>query len=256
MKRLALLSVILATVLPGVLAAQALAAGGAACGSVHTVAIRADGSLWAWGWNTHGLLGDGTTTEQHSPELIEPGTTWTAVACGYNHTVAIRADGSLWAWGWNTYGQLGDGTTTSSTPRSRSARHELDGRRVRGRTHRRHPFRWHASGPGASTTTARSATARRPTGTPRSRSRRGRPGRPSPVASSTPSPSAPTAASGPGAGTPLASSAMARRPTSARRSRSARHDLGERRLRCRPYRRHPFRRQALGLGLQLVRPAR
>jgi len=81
-------------------------------GSSHTAAIYSDGSLWTWGYNNHGQLGLGTTTEQHSPVQLGAGTTWTAAACGTDHTLALQANGSLWAWGKNTDGQLGTGNNT------------------------------------------------------------------------------------------------------------------------------------------------
>jgi alpha-tubulin suppressor-like RCC1 family protein len=74
--------------------------------------IRQDGTLWAWGWNGNGQLGDGTTTQRLSPVQIGTGTSWVAVAVGSIHSLALKQDGTLWAWGNNAQGQLGDGTQT------------------------------------------------------------------------------------------------------------------------------------------------
>jgi len=83
-------------------------------GNRHTLAIRPDGTLWAWGNNSSGQLGDGTTTTRLSPVQIGTATNWASVAIGSggHHTLAIRTDGTLWAWGENMTNQLGDGTTT------------------------------------------------------------------------------------------------------------------------------------------------
>ena len=67
-------------------------------------------TVWGWGSNNHGQLGDGTTTDSHTPVKVN-GMSWvTAAACGGDHTVVLKSDGTVWAWGWNYYGQLGDGT--------------------------------------------------------------------------------------------------------------------------------------------------
>lgn len=88
-------------------AAQVLAGG-----STHSVAVRPDGTVWAWGGNTNGQLGDTTTTERRVP--TETGLTdVVAVAAGDSHSLALTTDGSVLAWGLNSSGQLGDGTTTS-----------------------------------------------------------------------------------------------------------------------------------------------
>ncbi len=77
----------------------------------HTLALKADGSLWAWGDNILGALGDGSGSNQLSPVLV--GTDFVAIAAGDTHSLAIKADGTLWAWGSNGSGELGDGTTTN-----------------------------------------------------------------------------------------------------------------------------------------------
>ena len=79
-------------------------------GSTRTMAIKNDGTLWAWGDNG-GQLGDGTTTNRGSPVKIMDNVIYVSVGGG--HSMAIKDDGSLWGWGNNGSGQLGDGTTTS-----------------------------------------------------------------------------------------------------------------------------------------------
>jgi alpha-tubulin suppressor-like RCC1 family protein len=87
-----------------------------ACGSYHTVAIKTDGTLWGWGYNQYGQLGDSTIAPKNSPvQTIAGGTNWKQVSCGISHTAAIKTDGTLWTWGENTYGQLGDSTTINKS---------------------------------------------------------------------------------------------------------------------------------------------
>jgi alpha-tubulin suppressor-like RCC1 family protein len=81
-----------------------------AAGTLHTVALRSDGTLWAWGGNTYGQLGDNTTEEKHVPTQVGTNTNWVAVAAGGEHSLALRSDGTLWAWGENGNGQLGNNT--------------------------------------------------------------------------------------------------------------------------------------------------
>ncbi len=80
-----------------------------AAGTYHTVAIKSDGTLWAWGLNDKGQLGDGTSVNKNVPTQIGIGDDWSIVtAYGYN-TLAIKTDGTLWSWGNNSVGQVGDG---------------------------------------------------------------------------------------------------------------------------------------------------
>ena len=74
-----------------------------AAGSGHSLALFSDGSLYAWGDNKYGQLGDGTNIDRNTPKSI--GTGYTAIADG----LALKGN-TLYAWGNNWYGQLGDGT--------------------------------------------------------------------------------------------------------------------------------------------------
>jgi alpha-tubulin suppressor-like RCC1 family protein len=91
-----------------------------AAGGWHTLALKADGTLWAWGENDFGQLGLGVTGGTHRvPQQVGTASDWKTIAGGREHSFAIKNDGSLWAWGWNQYGQLGLGTgdtTNRSVP--------------------------------------------------------------------------------------------------------------------------------------------
>jgi alpha-tubulin suppressor-like RCC1 family protein len=79
-------------------------------GKQHTLAVKSDGSLWAWGSNTHGQLGSGNYgagTEKATPIKIMDNVAF--VSAGSEYSMAIKTDGSLWAWGENSEGQLGTG---------------------------------------------------------------------------------------------------------------------------------------------------
>lgn len=81
-------------------------------GGSHSSAIKSDGTLWSWGYNWAGQLGDGTTINRSTPVLVGGLTGVIAAASGGYHSVAVRSTGAVWAWGANWHGQLGDGTTT------------------------------------------------------------------------------------------------------------------------------------------------
>jgi alpha-tubulin suppressor-like RCC1 family protein len=83
-----------------------------AVGDQFVVAIRTDGTLWSWGWNQNGQLGDGTLLEKLVPTQIGTGKDWVSVAAGRAHVVAVKGTaGLLYTWGRNANGQLGTGTT-------------------------------------------------------------------------------------------------------------------------------------------------
>ena len=83
-----------------------------AAGLYHSLLIRSDGTLWAWGWNYYGQLGLGDTTDRDVPTQVGSATSWVAVSAGWDHSLGLRSDGTLWAWGRNNYGQLGLGDTS------------------------------------------------------------------------------------------------------------------------------------------------
>ncbi len=82
-----------------------------AAGLFHTMAIKSDGTLWGWGDNEYGQIGDGTKLNKLSPVQIGSSDRWVSIATGSYHTMAIESDGTLWGWGNNQYGKLGDGTS-------------------------------------------------------------------------------------------------------------------------------------------------
>ena len=85
-----------------------------AAGDLHTAAIRLDGTLWAWGYNYYGQLGDGTQTDRMLPvQEASRDTKWVSVAADRYNTIALKSDGTIWGWGLNNYGQLGDNSNTT-----------------------------------------------------------------------------------------------------------------------------------------------
>jgi hypothetical protein len=83
-------------------------------GAEHFLALKADGTVWTWGRNTSGQLGDGTTTNRATPVQVLGLRGITGVTAGDDFSLAVQADGAgggfLWTWGANTHGQLGDGS--------------------------------------------------------------------------------------------------------------------------------------------------
>ena len=87
-----------------------------AVGRDHTLALRSDGTVWAWGYNVYGQVGNGSTaTAQPFPVPVKTSSNLTlsrisAVSAGVQFSVALGADGTVWTWGFNDQRQLGDGT--------------------------------------------------------------------------------------------------------------------------------------------------
>ncbi|HBV99548.1 MAG TPA: hypothetical protein DEF36_21215 [Desulfotomaculum sp.] len=109
---------------------QVLGAGGAGyldnvtaldAGRYHSVALKTDGTVWAWGRNNIGQLGNGTTINSYTPVQVKgpSGTGFltgiVAIASGYQHVAALRSDGAVFAWGSNNSGELGNGTENESS---------------------------------------------------------------------------------------------------------------------------------------------
>ena len=78
-------------------------------GDFHAIALRPDNTVWTWGYNYAGQMGDGTRRDRPAPIIIPGLSDVTAIAAGYGHTVALKEDGTVWAWGDNRNGQLGLG---------------------------------------------------------------------------------------------------------------------------------------------------
>jgi len=85
-------------------------------GSLHTAAIKTDGTLWTWGYGGRGMLGNVVTTGNISTPVttFAGGTNWKQVTASYRNTAAIKTDGTLWIWGRGDSGRLGNGTAIGS----------------------------------------------------------------------------------------------------------------------------------------------
>ncbi len=82
-------------------------------GENYSLAIKNDGTVWAWGFNGDGQLGEGTLENKKTPVEVSGLTDVQKISAGRYHVLALKNDGTVWVWGDNQYGQLGDGTTTS-----------------------------------------------------------------------------------------------------------------------------------------------
>lgn len=81
-------------------------------GSTHSVGLKADGTLWAWGLNVYGELGTGSAAGSLVPTKVSNLTGVKSVFAGYMTTFAVRSDGTVWGFGANSKGQIGNGVNT------------------------------------------------------------------------------------------------------------------------------------------------
>ena len=79
-------------------------------GAAFVLTLRKDGSVWGWGSNNYGQLGDGTTRDAMQPRRVDALKNVTNLAAGAYHSLAVTSDGRVWSWGKNSDGQLGNGT--------------------------------------------------------------------------------------------------------------------------------------------------
>ncbi len=91
-------------------------------GFYQTIAPKSDGTVWAWGWNKHGQLGNGTNTNSNLPVRVNGLSGVTAIACGSAHTIILKSNGKVLAWGRNEQGELGNGCLTIGRSWSKSVR--------------------------------------------------------------------------------------------------------------------------------------
>lgn len=88
--------------------------GTVSAGENYSILLKDDGTVWTWGTNEYGQLGDGTTTLKTKPEQVIGLESVTAISTEGQHSLALKNDGTVWAWGDNSYGELGIGTRTNA----------------------------------------------------------------------------------------------------------------------------------------------
>ncbi len=85
--------------------------------NLHSIVVNSSGTVYTWGNNQYGQLGNGNNTESNIPVAVRgllTGKTITQIAAGSFHSIAVASDGTVYTWGYNYYGQLGNGSNTDS----------------------------------------------------------------------------------------------------------------------------------------------
>lgn len=82
-------------------------------GDQHSLAVRSNGTVWAWGINSEGQLGNNTTDDSNVPVEVIGLSDVITISAGNSHSLALKSDNTVWAWGWNEHGQLGDASPKS-----------------------------------------------------------------------------------------------------------------------------------------------
>jgi alpha-tubulin suppressor-like RCC1 family protein len=105
---------LLMLIVPTFIMAQQVAAG-----ELHSIALTSDGTVYTWGYNGFGQLGNGNNTDSNVPVAVITsgvlsGKTITQVAAGKYHSIALASDGTVYTWGRNNEGELGNGNNTNS----------------------------------------------------------------------------------------------------------------------------------------------
>jgi len=108
LRLLAANSLIAAVILLYAPLAQATVTPEVQAGGAHSIALKFDGTVWAWGSNAYGQLGNGTNTDSSTPVQVKGLANVVAIAAGFYHNLALKSDGTVWAWGSNAKGQLGN----------------------------------------------------------------------------------------------------------------------------------------------------